>query len=148
MSLHPFSAARRVCQLSGGRVSNLALNKILYVAQMIYLGQNGGAEPLISERFEAWDYGPVLPSVYRAAKPFGSHPVRDVFGNAPEVPEGPAADALEQAVKVMGNKSPGQMVAITHWEQGAWARHYVPGAKGIAIPDEDILAEYRVRVGD
>jgi uncharacterized phage-associated protein len=46
-----------------GSMTNLRLNKILYFAQIISLLENG--RPLFLDDFEAWDLGPVIPSVYR-----------------------------------------------------------------------------------
>ncbi len=48
----------------GIRISNLALQKLLYFAQGIYLTQN--KRPLVSGYFEAWKHGPMHPAVYRA----------------------------------------------------------------------------------
>jgi len=44
-------AARTICELRDWSVSNLELQKILYFAQMIHLGETDG-HPLIGENFE------------------------------------------------------------------------------------------------
>ena len=41
--------------------------------------------------------------------------------------------------------STNRLVAITHWENGAWAKHYVPGERGNIIPNEDIKQEWEDR---
>jgi len=38
-----------------------------------------------------------------------------------------------------------ELVAMTHSENGAWAKHYVPGVRSKVIPDADIIAEYSAR---
>jgi|GEM_PF-6636616 len=58
MAVHALSAARAICELRDWEVSNLELQKILYIAHMVYLGETD-SHPLIKENFEAWDYGPV-----------------------------------------------------------------------------------------
>ena len=63
-------AAHRLGVNSGWSLSNLQLQKILFMADMNFVGQGKGR--LIDEDFEAWDYGPVLPSLYRECKPFGA----------------------------------------------------------------------------
>ena len=73
MTITAQSAASRACCRSGWSLSNLELQKILYVGQMLYLGRYN--EPLVNEVFEAWDYGPVLPTIYHSAKMFGRSPV-------------------------------------------------------------------------
>lgn len=103
--------------------------------------------PLVSTNFEAWDYGPVLPVVYHRAKAFGSEPVRNVFQIAPEIKGTVESAVIEEAVAALKDKTPGQLVAMTHWDQGAWAKHYSPALRGAVIPNADILEEYRRRVG-
>lgn len=50
-------------------MTNMRVNKLLYFAQGECLRQLG--KPLFDEDMEAWDYGPVVPSVYRTYKEFG-----------------------------------------------------------------------------
>ncbi|MDR0410007.1 MAG: DUF4065 domain-containing protein [Spirochaetaceae bacterium] len=51
-------------------VDNLKLQKLLYYSQAVHLVRNDKT-PLFPEVIEAWDYGPVVPPVYREYKPFG-----------------------------------------------------------------------------
>lgn len=145
MTVSALSAAKTLCEMRGWALSNMALQKVLYLAQMFRLGQSEGT-PLVREPFEAWDYGPVVPDLYHRVKPFGSGPVGNVFHWVDEVEQNTADyRALEQAEEGTRRLSPGQLVAITHRSGGAWARHYLPGARGVVIPNEDILREYRLR---
>jgi uncharacterized phage-associated protein len=105
--------------------------------------------PLISESFEAWDYGPVVPDLYRRAKGFGKGPVRNVFHWIPKVPQdSPDYAVLREVEEATRGISPGRLVSITHWEDGAWARYYIAGSRGIRIPNSAILDEYRERIRD
>lgn len=137
------AAARRMCERSDWQLTNLHLQKMLYLAQMMYLGRTG--ERLLNGTFEAWDYGPVLPTVYSEAKAFGSRPIGFLITNA-SVPEGDRRDMLDQAYDQLSKMSAGQLVNITHWKNGAWARNYSPNKRGIIIPDSDIRAEYADRL--
>lgn len=141
MTIPVLSAARRLAARSGWRLSNLELQKILYLAHMFYLGRHG--EALVPGSFEAWDYGPVHPELYHHVKMFGANPVRDVFRRADEVPDGPMRAILDEACDQLAGAGAGRLVAATHRPQGAWARHYRPGVRGIIIPNADILEEYR-----
>lgn len=109
------------------------------------LGRSDGAQGLVADKFQAWDYGPVLPVLYHRAKAFGSGPVQNVF-QIYQLPTGSDGAIIEETVSALAGKSAGELVAITHWEKGAWAKNYVPGSQGIVIPDADILDEYRRRV--
>ncbi len=143
MAVSPLAAAKRMCKRSDWALSNLELQKILYIAHMFHLGGEGA--PLISGHFEAWDYGPVQPSVYHKVKVFGADPIGNIFHSVEDLPEGSEARLLDEAVDKLGNAAPGKLVAITHWVDGAWAKFYVKGSRGIVIPNEAILAEYRDR---
>ncbi|MCK4386606.1 MAG: SocA family protein [Candidatus Pacebacteria bacterium] len=56
-------------------ITNLKLQKILYFAQAYYLAKLG--RPLFSDNIEAWEYGPVVPVVYRKYKINKSNPIID-----------------------------------------------------------------------
>lgn len=145
MSVASSSAARHICSRGNWSVTNLALQKILYMAQMVHLGRTG--HRLVDAEFQAWDYGPVEPNLYRQVRIFGNKPIQDVFFWAPSIDLAPEKATLDEACDYLIAKSPGELVAMTHWQNGAWARHYVPGARSIVIPDADIAAEYHARVG-
>ncbi len=51
-------------------ISNLKLQKILYLIQTYFLIHT--KKPCFPEEMEAWDFGPVIPEVYRKYKQFGS----------------------------------------------------------------------------
>lgn len=142
-SIH--SVAKTFAELSDWTLSNLELNKLCYLAHMIKLGRTEGREGLVRNVFEAWDYGPVSPALYHKAKSFGSGDVGNVFHQHPSVTSGIDKEAIEEVWQAVGSRSPGQLVAITHWEQGAWYKNYQAGVKGIVISDEDILDEFRKR---
>lgn len=143
MTVPALAAAKRLCEQSGWSISNLELQKILYIAHMFYLGKHGA--PLVLGHFEAWDYGPVHPTVYHKAKIFGSEPVENIFHAVGSIAESEVVATLDEAVKVLSDHRPGRLVAITHWDRGAWAKHYLPGERGCVIPNEDILREYQDR---
>jgi uncharacterized phage-associated protein len=146
MALHPFVAAKRVCELGNWEVPNLEINKILYLAHMVLLGRTDGVRSLVTEHFQAWDYGPVLPTVYHRAKAYGNEPVQNVFVAFPSIKCGQEAEIIAEAMESVQDKEPGELIAITHWNRGGWAKHYRPGANGIIIPNSDILEEYKLRV--
>ncbi|MGV8831704.1 MAG: Panacea domain-containing protein [Devosia sp.] len=141
MTVHSLSAARSLCELRDWKLSNLELQKLLYLAEMYNLGLYG--EPLIDGEFEAWDYGPVAPDVYARARGFGSGPIPNVFHWVPDVPTSSRDYAmLKEIASQAKHFSAGQLVNITHWSSGAWAKFYKPGVHGIRIPKSAIRQEY------
>lgn len=141
MTIHPFTAAQFICEQSGWSVTQLKLHKILYLGQMQHLGQYG--EPLFYGDFEAWAYGPVLPIVYHKTKAFGAKPIRQVFHAREAIPDKERA-TLELICGRLLGQSAAQLVANTHWNRGAWAKHY-RSAKNSVIPFQSIREEYEAR---
>ncbi|WEK50294.1 MAG: DUF4065 domain-containing protein [Candidatus Kaistia colombiensis] len=145
MTVSASAAARHICAAGNWQVTNLQLQKLLYLAQMLHMGQTRG-DRLMNSTFEAWDYGPVDPNVYRRVAMFGARPIQDVFFGVNAIDGTPEAAVIDEVCGSLISKPAGELVAITHWDQGAWAKNYRSGAKGIIIPDQDILAEYDARV--
>lgn len=54
---------------SGGVITNLKLQKLVYYAQAWYLANFH--KPLFNEDFQAWVHGPVIPKLYEKYKRFG-----------------------------------------------------------------------------
>lgn len=145
MPMSALTALRRLCELKQWSVTNLEANKLLYFAHMIALGKSNGSRPLVNERFQAWDYGPVLPSAYHYAKIFGDKAIKPfLFHRVSSVTD--FDDVIVETLSEMGQLSSFKLVAESHWEHGAWATYYSPGSRGIDIPDESILEEYRKRI--
>lgn len=136
-------AAHHLCSRSDWTLSNLQLQKILYIADMNFVGQGNGR--LVQEDFEAWDYGPVLPSLYHKCKAFGSKPVPSIFWGASSIEGSLEASIIDIAWDNLKSFSPGQLVETTHAGAGAWVQRYVPGAKQIKILTQDMIDEYARR---
>lgn len=146
MPVSVFSAAGHLAERSGWSLSNLKIQKLLYLAHMFHLGRNNGI-PLVDRYFEAWDYGPVSPDLYHRLKIYGADPVGNIFRAYPAIAEGTERDILDEAYDMLGHSPAGKLVAATHRRGGAWDRHYVGGIRGITIPNTDILEEYRNMFG-
>lgn len=137
------AAAEYICKKSDWNITQLALQKILYLAHMVHLGRY--KQPLVSGKFEAWDYGPVHPSLYQKVKAFGSKPIPQVFWSKEPV-EGTFKEVLDDACDNLLHLTPGQLVQNTHWQKGAWATHYVPSARNVVIQESSIIDEYKARM--
>lgn len=136
-------AANYLSLLSGRNLSNLPMHKILYIADMNFVGKTG--DRLLDENFQAWDHGPVLPSLYRRCKAFGSKPVPNVFWGSRDISNERETNMLQLAWDRLRDLTPGQLVGITHSDLGAWVRRYSPGARNIVISKKDMEDEYERR---
>lgn len=147
MALTAVKALRRLCELKQWTLTNLEAQKLLYFGQMIALGKSDGTRPMVQGHFQAWDLGPVLPDAYHKAKIFGDRPIKPFIftGRGPV----PAWDPLlQETLEQFGDLTSSELVAESHWLEGAWVKSYRPGTKGIDIPNANIVAEYRARSVD
>ena len=141
MTISALSAATTACEASGWRLSNLELQKLLFLSHRTFMGRND-AEPIVNEGFEAWDYGPVIPELYRIVWPFGAGRIDAL----PPVRRRRSRDehhVIREVVDHFSGRTAGQLVDLTHSPGGAWDRCYVPGRRHTPIPNEYILQEYR-----
>lgn len=144
MALSSFQAAKTLCDISGWSLTNLKLQKLLYLAHMVYLGRN--KKPMITEPFSAWMYGPVLPSLYDRVKIFGTDFIGDRFYNETLLDkEDSFFKTLQEIYNFFGKRDSWELVRLTHSPQGAWSKNYDTSYNKV-IPDEDILAEYNNKV--
>ncbi len=145
MSVSSPSAALFLADLLDWSRSNLELQKILYIAHMLHLGQQNA--PLVEGNFQAWYLGPVHPKLYHKFKIFGAKPVRNIFSTVEDIDEySSEANTLLKTYDIVKSFSGPRLIGITHWDHGAWAKNYEPKTRNIIIPNKDILDEYYKRV--
>lgn len=99
----------------GREVSNLRLQKLLYFVQAKFFQLYG--TPCFSENMEAWDFGPVVVSVYHEYKIFGSLDIMSHI-EAPHI----SKDATSVINDILDYAAPYptfQLVDITH-DQKPW----------------------------
>ncbi|MDR1104784.1 MAG: DUF4065 domain-containing protein [Treponema sp.] len=104
-------------------VDNLKLQKLLYYSQAVHLTLNDRA-PLFPEPIEAWDYGPVVPSVYHEYKSYGF----DILPPADEPVNLGLNEirAVDMALACFGEMSGPELINYTHGEP-PWKDAYRPG---------------------
>jgi uncharacterized phage-associated protein len=128
-------------------VTNLKLQKLLYLVYKQFLKINGG-EPLFGETFEAWPHGPVLPSAYHMFKYFGSKPITQYahqpFGNPNDIKIVDPGfskfyEVLEHVWVKYGNKSSSELVDLTHQGDSVWSK--VWGEQSVYLLPDDVRDE-------
>jgi len=133
----------------GIELTALKLQKLVYYAAGYYSGYTH--KPLLNCSIEAWDYGPVVPQLYREFKEFGGSPITRF---APEHPftDDPAPiptndkEAMGIAEFVWQNYKNYSALALsemTHQSGSPWqkARDARPGVRDADV-DEKLLAEH------
>ena len=142
MSVSVLSAARRLGTKSGWNLTHLHMQKMLYLTHMFHLAEVN--EPLVFGSFEAWEFGPVHPKLYQVLKKCRSDVVdASVLRRYSDIDDDTThAEYIDAAEEQLPRK---RLVAITHWSEGAWRKNYRSGVRGIEIPNDDIVEEYRRR---
>ena len=112
-----------------------AHQQILYFLQVIHASETG--ELLFADQFEAWPYGPVIRDVYVEFSDCGGFPIKREFDTEINDSIRPFLDA---GVDMLAEKSPWELVRISHAEGSPWDVIYNQKRlhKGI-IPNELIM---------
>lgn len=140
-----------------GKLTQMKLQKLVYFAHGYTLAICD--EPLIDEHFEAWEYGPVVPTLYHEFKEYGPKPLprlaTDFDMDTLEYIETPALDPnavsgpmgliFEFVCDVYGPLSAGQLSTLTHKKNSAWekTRKKYPNLKYVDIPNELIKKDFQ-----
>ncbi len=142
MPVTALKATKIVCRATDWSLSNLHVQKILYLAHMSMLHRTGGKNGIVDgEPFQAWDYGPVIPKVYHELKIFGSKPVTNIFRRVDLSDVEPSErELLESFAKHLATVDPGRLIRATHRPEGAWDTCYQVG-RNRNIPNALIFQE-------
>lgn len=136
------------------RLTPLELLKFVYISDGWHRALLG--EPLIEEPIEAWKYGPVIPSIYRAFSRYGGNPIQgratltETEGGMPETPTFTGDERQENVLEAVWNNykhlSGGQFINLTHQPGSPWAETWSeqsPHGKPSIIDGEKIKQHYR-----
>lgn len=115
-------------------ISNLQLQKILYYIQREFLQQGINA---FSEEIEAWQFGPVVPEVYKQYCGFGALPIRMRYEVGLEPNDANIVNAIIEKKRIL---NPWDMVGDTHSPGKAWDLIYRDG-----LGDHQIIPKELIR---
>ena len=153
------NAFLEIAREHGATLTPLKLQKLVYISHGWSLGLTG--TPLvIDEHPEAWQYGPVFPSLYHEFKEFGKGQIAkkaselDFNGPGfsfqvvePEIPEDDTLtwSLLKRVWDAYGKFGGIGLSELTHQAGTPWAqiRNGSGGIKNADIPDDLIAAHYR-----
>lgn len=122
-------------------VTPMQLLKLVYIAHGYMLGKHG--VPLINEPVQAWQYGPVVRSVYQAVRDFRSSPVTHV-PSAPVENFDPAERAImKQVAGIYGRADGVTLSAATHKPGTPWSVTWSNQGQNAVISNDMIEGFYR-----
>ena len=102
-------------------VSNLKLQKILYFIQAEFLIRKGCR--CFSDIIEAWDFGPVIPLVYKEFRIYGGADIPRREGVDLSFEEEVDRDIVDEISTICFDYTASELVAITH-NQTPWISAY------------------------
>ncbi|WP_195842061.1 Panacea domain-containing protein [Pseudomonas mandelii] len=118
----------------------MQLLKLVYIAHGYMLAKHG--VPLISEPVQAWQYGPVVPSVYQAVRGFRSSPVTHV-PFAPMENFDPNEQAVMKEVAATYGRADGvTLSAATHQPGTPWSVTWSNQGQNAVISNDMIESFY------
>ncbi|MBI2713029.1 MAG: SocA family protein [Rhizobiales bacterium] len=138
----------------GVRVTNLAVNKIVYFLHGHYLAKTG--KPLVDEQFEAWQHGPVLYTLFNSFKRYGDQPIdslakkmdfqTEVLADVDDVIEGRDLKVIWQYINIYTRASVSQLYDWSHVKGGPWYKtwnYQTTSNPGMIISDHEIANHFR-----
>lgn len=141
------------CERRGRVVTNLSLQKIIYFCHVWCLIQLG--RPLVKHAFEAWEFGPVLPYVYRDFKVFGEKAITsraqsiDWSSGRKTVVSAEIDDEtsllLDKVIDFYSQLRASDLVSMSHVKEGPWDKVWCHKGKanpGMKIDNESIRSFY------
>src|SRR5205085_3233952 len=126
----------------GVSITNMQLQKLVYIAHgwSLALLSRG----LIQDRVEAWQWGPVIPSLYRNLSRYGAGEVDSTIPMLGEQNLKPEEQALVESVwKSYNQMSAFTLSTITHQENTPWNRTVKESGLRSVIPEGYITEYYR-----
>lgn len=155
----PFSAAAvaneflRLAHRDNEEITPLKMQKLVYVAHGWYLAITG--QPLLAEQVQAWQYGPVIGSLYQQFKHFGARAITgsaQVYTQEGYIPAKLDREAdpaqvdkaraiIERVWREYGKFTAAQLTTWTHTEGSPWSRVLDKEKPERQIPNQWI-AEY------
>lgn len=129
----------------GKTLTIMQLLKLVYIAHGWTLALIG--VPLVNQEPEAWQHGPVFPSIYREFRRFGSQPIvgraSSGFGSDYNIALSPEQKSIIQSVvQNYGDMHAFALSRITHEADTPWSKTYQEGKGGSADIPNSLIAEH------
>lgn len=144
MQIHPAKDVAKYLLWLGredASTTPMQLLKLVYISHGWTLGLLG--HPLIAESVEAWQYGPVVPSVYHEYKKFRSNPITAIPSTEPDCFEPDEKDVMRQVWSGYGNYTGVQLSSMTHKPGTPWDVTRRMSGPGAVISNDLIENFYR-----
>ena len=147
---HPTYDARQIANWFVRRAARedrvltiMSLLKLVYISHGWHLEMYNA--PLFSNKIEAWQYGPVIPDIYRDFRAQGVEAKAPITGFSEDVIAPHDENLLDQVYKIYGNMSAFQLSNLTHEPGGPWSVARELGGWYARIPDDLIQSHNQMK---
>lgn len=144
----------------GASVSPMKIQKLVYYCHADFLVATGA--PLIAQDFEAWEYGPVIPSLFQEFKQFGANaissrakrfdPITAMNEVAPTLELTDLPQLVRESFNLYINLSASTLSKMSHVSDGPWneaLRAFNKGQNmGRRISNQLIHSHHRPQIQD
>lgn len=132
---------------AAGRIglTPLQLIKLTYIAHgwsFVFLD-----DPLLNEPVQAWQYGPVVPTLYRAINHYRAKPIATQIqgDNDPKPLDERSRELIHAVYERYKNLSGTQLSSLTHQPNTPWSIVWDQSGRNAEIPNGLIAAHYEQR---
>lgn len=154
-----FFLERAKCE--GYGLTPMKLLKIVYIGYGWVLALTN--KKLFDTEIEAWQHGPVIPSLYHEFKEYGRGPISrlsfrmdfkeeisDFEVYSPEIPKNDAdiQYILGRVWDVYKDLDGWELRNKTHEHDTPWSKVYIDGERGCVLSDDDIREYYRTKLAE
>lgn len=145
MPLHAITVANFFVQKglenNDNEMTPMKVLKLTYIAHGWYLALFD--KPLFDEAVQAWQYGPVIRSVYGAFRSYGNRTITEPFWFGEQINDEQIKQFLQKIWEIYKGYSGWQLSAITHQPNTPWSQTW-SGIPNTPIPNEIIKQHYLI----
>ncbi|WP_074776189.1 Panacea domain-containing protein [Nitrosospira multiformis] len=129
----------RIAQEQHKQLTNMQLQKLVFIAQGYSLAIRDA--PLYVHNTHAWQWGPVIPKLYKSLQKYGSSFVTDPLETSDTIdPTSDEAELIKAVWDSYGHYTGGQLSALTHRQNTPWSKTWEK--EKFAVIDNDLIADY------
>lgn len=139
------AVANEFLRLNGAGMNQMKLQKLVFMAHGWNLAINKA--PLVADRIEAWDGGPVIRCIWNHIRDFGYNAAGFLLGSVEGNPYEAALSDSERAIiehvwKRYGGYSGLELSNMTHEPGTPWSNAYFGRGRNSALSQSDIQQHY------
>lgn len=133
----------RLAREQDKQLTNMQLQKLVYIAQGYSLAINDS--PLYFHNTHAWQWGPVIPKLYKSLQKYGSGTVTEFLETSDKVEADSQDEEIIRAVyENYGDYTGSQLSALTHKPETPWSDTWKE--KQFSIIDLNLIEKHYKRL--